>query len=516
MPQSDVIIIGSGLAALSAAYHLRHKQVTIITKSSWLESNSMLAQGGIAAAVDKKDSWKHHLEDTLAAGCYHNNESNVELLVQAGPAEMIEWIKRGMQFDCNQKGQLLLGKEGAHSHNRVIHAGGDATGKELTQFLYQLTKPYIQMIENEMAIDLMIHQGACVGVYTKNAQGDIESYFASKIIIASGGCGAVYGHTSNVDVITGDGIAMAFRAGAEISDMEFIQFHPTMLHINGKCVGLVSEAVRGEGAILVNQDGEAFMHRVHHLADLAPRDIVSRAIFYELEKGNQIYLDITMIKNFPIRFPTISRLCERYGINLANGKIPVAPGMHFLMGGIHTNENGETNIKNLFAVGEAACTGVHGANRLASNSLLEGLIFGKRLAVHLSSLSFEVRKLGKGKQFDKPNKRKLELPTKKQIQEIMTTYVGIQRTKTGLLYAIKWLESFREQISFQDFNVKDFTTNDIEVINMLTVGWVIATSAIKRTESRGGHYRIDYPLQDDLNWRKKQLIRTKLEMLVEV
>lgn len=516
MPQTDVIIIGSGLAALSVAYHLRHKHVKIMTKSSWSESNSMLAQGGIAAAVAQNDSWKNHFVDTMAAGCYHNNANNVEYLVQEGPKELNEWIQRGVQFDCDQKGKLLLGKEGAHSHNRIIHAGGDSTGKELTSFLFHQSKPFVQIVENEIAIDLIIDQNVCKGVYTRNIQGEIKSYFASNIIIASGGCGAVYGQTSNADVITGDGIAMAFRAGAELADMEFVQFHPTMLHINGKCIGLISEAVRGEGGILVTQNGIPFMDKIHHQADLAPRDIVSRAIFYEMQKGNHVFLDITRIKNFSSRFPTISTMCSRFGIDVASDRIPVAPGMHFLMGGIKTNEHGETNIQNLFAVGEAACTGVHGANRLASNSLLEGLVFGRRVANYISSKSPELTQSGKTKHLIKQRKDKQYLPTKKQIQEVMTTYVGIQRTKTELLYAINWFEKYRDQISFQNVNVNDFTNYEIEVVNMITIGWVIATSALKRTESRGGHYRIDFPQRNDLKWQTKQVIITKSEMFVGV
>ncbi|WP_226667224.1 L-aspartate oxidase [Metabacillus litoralis] len=518
MPQTDVLIIGSGLAALSAAYHLRHKQITMITKSSWKKSNSMLAQGGIAAAIHKRDSWKNHFADTLVAGCYHNNEKNVEYLVQDGPSEILDWCERGMSFDCDKNGQFLLGKEGAHSHHRIIHAGGDATGKELTQFLYQSTKSSINIIENELVVDLIIKNGQCLGVCTKNQQGEIEYYLASKTIIASGGCGAVYGHTSNADVITGDGIAMAYRAGAEIADMEFIQFHPTMLHINGKCVGLISEAVRGEGAILINEAGKAFMNDLHHQGDLAPRDVVSRAIFDEMKKGHKIYLDISMISNFSTRFPTISTLCLQHGVSIASGRIPVAPGMHFLMGGILTNDKGETSIPNLFAVGEAACTGVHGANRLASNSLLEGLVFGKRIAEHILTLPFtnencltaniQNHKLMSGN-VDK-------LPSKKDIQEIMTTCVGIQRTKAELVYAVKWFEDYKNQVSFWDFNVKDFTIEQIEIINMLTIGWIISTAALRRTESRGGHYRLDFPERNDISWRQKQVILTKSEMHVEV
>jgi L-aspartate oxidase len=512
LPQTDVIIIGSGIAALSAAYHLRDKHVTMITKSSWLTSNSMLAQGGIAAAVHKKDSWKNHYEDTIVAGCYHNDNKNVEHLVQDGPLEIFDWCQKGMIFDCDKNGQFLLGKEGAHSHHRIIHAGGDATGKELTQFLFHSTKSSINLIENEVVVELIIQNGECLGVYTKNNKGMLKRYQASKTIIASGGCGAVYGHTSNADVITGDGIAMAYRSGVEIADMEFIQFHPTMLHINGKCVGLISEAVRGEGAKLINQDGENFMKDLHHQGDLAPRDVVSRAIFEQMKNGNNVYLDISSLTNFSTRFPTISNLCKQHGIDLSRGRIPVAPGMHFLMGGIRTNDKGETNITSLFAVGEAACTGVHGANRLASNSLLEGLVFGKRVANHILTLPLEQSAYTDPKCETFEKKKFNKWPSKKQIQEIMTNYVGIQRTEAELIDAVKWFETY--QPSFWDFNVKDFTIDEIEIINLLTVGWLIASSALKRTESRGGHFRLDYPESNDNEWKQKQIFRTRAEMYV--
>lgn len=519
MHQTDVIIIGSGIAALSAAYHLKHKHVTIITKSSWNDSNSMLAQGGIAAAVDHTDSWIAHYQDTIIAGCDHNDIRNVEHLVKDGPREIAEWCKRGMSFDCDINGEFLLGKEGAHSRNRIIHAGGDATGREMTLFLYQAAKKYVTIVEHETALDLIVKDGVCLGVITRDRVGEISHYYADSTIIASGGCGAVYGHTSNANVITGDGIAMAFRAGAAIADMEFIQFHPTMLRIEDMCVGLVSEAVRGEGGRLVNHLGAYFMDGTHPQGDLAPRDVVSRKIFSELKRGNKVYLDISNIKDFSKRFPTITKMCNQYEVNLAEQKIPVAPGMHFLMGGIQTNNKGQTSIKNLYAVGEAACTGVHGANRLASNSLLEGLVFGKRVANYLLSLKIErshYLELVEKTNYLSGAKSDKKLPSKKQIQDIMTNCVGIQRTESELMYAVRWFESYNGSHSFWDINVKDFTNDEIEIINMLTTGWLITTSALKRTESRGGHFRLDYPERNDKEWLKKQLVRTKGEILMGV
>ncbi|MDQ0232844.1 L-aspartate oxidase [Metabacillus malikii] len=514
MPQTDVIIIGSGIAALSAAYYLKHKNVIVITKSSWTESNSMLAQGGIAAAIHKNDSWKNHYEDTLIAGCHHNNKHNVKKLVTEGPIEIVKWCKNGMTFDTDNNNQFLLGKEGAHSHNRILHAGGDATGREMTMFLYNKIKSKAVLIENEMALDLIIENGTCLGVRTKANNGALNTYLASKTIVASGGCGAVYGHTSNADVITGDGIAMAFRAGAEITDMEFIQFHPTMLNIEGRCVGLISEAVRGEGAVLINDRGEAFMHNIHHQKDLAPRDVVSRAIFEEMKKGHNVYLDISPITNFKERFPTVSNICRENGVNIEHGKLPVAPGMHFLMGGIRTNDKGETSIKDLFAIGETACTGVHGANRLASNSLLEGLVFGKNVASHILSVPFEKRASYSIDEGTDSQGQKLNLPTRKHIQRVMSEYVGIQRTEAELTIAVNWFKTY--QSTFFDLNVKNLTREEMETINLLTIGWLISSSALKRTESRGGHYRLDFPYTNDNEWNERQIIRTKEEMYAEV
>ncbi|MFC0270144.1 L-aspartate oxidase [Metabacillus herbersteinensis] len=519
MPGADVIIIGSGLAALSAAYHLHHKKnITIITKAKWLNSNSMLAQGGIAAALSKNDSWLSHFEDTLRAGNFHNAEDAVIQLVQEGPEDILGWIDKGMPFDKDRNGDFLLGKEGAHSHNRIVHSGGDATGKAMTQFIYNKLKNNITITEGELATDLIVKNGKCYGVKTISSSGEVKSHHASKTILATGGVGAVYGHTSNATVITGDGIAMAFRAGAALADMEFIQFHPTMLYANGECVGLISEAVRGEGAFLIDQNGRRIMKSVHPEQDLAPRDIVSRTIFDEINRGNQIYLDISPVHDFEKRFPTITGLCNQHGISLIEGKIPVAPGMHFIMGGVQTNGYGETTIPNLYAVGEVACTGVHGANRLASNSLLEGLVFGRRVAEHMLAAEFiEPSTITHHELFfDQPTKAKPNLPQKSEVQFMMTRYVGIQRTKEELQIAQTWFETFQQQFSFWDINVNDFTFEEVEMLNMLLVGWLITTSALTRTESRGGHYRLDFPLVDDDNWLKKQIVRTKLDMHVGV
>jgi L-aspartate oxidase len=510
VPQTDVLIIGSGIAALSAAFQLQSsKKVTILTKSSKYESNSMLAQGGIAAAVDKYDSWQGHYEDTMTAGSHHNDPFASELLVRQGTKEVLTLIKGGFQFDKDSNGKLLLGQEGAHRFSRILHAGGDATGKAVVHFLLSQLGKKVEIIEDEMALDLIISDGVCRGVFTRNAKGDIQQHFAGHTILATGGCGSLYKHTSNSSVITGDGLAMAFRAGAVLTDMEFTQFHPTMLLINGQCVGLISEAVRGEGAFLQNENGIRFMEGVHAFGDLAPRDIVARTIFSQMKKGHRIFLNISSIPAFESRFPTISAMCKKYGVSIDEGLIPVAPGMHFLMGGIKTDVDGKTSVSHLYAVGEAACTGVHGANRLASNSLLEGLVFGSRLGVHI--LNFSQNAIEKTEIVNIRTSRKQDVifPSEEEIKWMMTNYAAIERSEEGLLIAKCWFEKFLWPISFWDINVNNFTNIEYEKMNMLTAGWLIVTSALQRTESRGGHFRTDHPYKDDKLWLKKQILLSK-------
>ncbi|QOR65675.1 L-aspartate oxidase [Cytobacillus suaedae] len=505
---TDALIIGSGIAALNLATKLSdHMNVRIITKSKVENSNSMLAQGGVAAAISPSDHWLNHFQDTMSAGCYHNDTAAVRTLVELGPSCIKELMNDGMTFDCDTDGNPVLGLEGAHLQKRILHAGGDSTGKALMNYHFSKLNEKIIVNENEMILDLIIHDEKCVGVTSLNNQNEITSFYANHVIFATGGCGGLYSVTSNDATITGDGIAAAYRAGAEITDMEFIQFHPTMLYKDGNSYGLISEAVRGEGAILVNDKGTNIMDGVHDLKDLAPRDIVSKTIHQEYVKGNVVFLDISMIKNFQIKFPTITGICEKAGINLQEGLLPVAPGAHFLMGGIKTNLYGESTINGLYAIGEVACTGVHGANRLASNSLLEGIVFASLLANRLISTP---------KHRNKPilySKRQclqgetLSLPTTNAIRDLMSRYVGIERDEQGLLYAKQWIESYLTNDMINGVLPMNGSRSEYTVINMLTTSWLIISSALEREESRGGHYRIDYP-NSDPRWLKRYLSRT--------
>lgn len=504
-----ILIIGSGLAALVTANRLgKHRNVIVLTKGKLMNGNSAKAQGGVAVTVSEQDSWVSHFQDTLSAGCHFNDTQAVEILVKQGPAAIWQMIHAGMAFDRDEKGVLLLGKEGAHKERRILHAGGDATGKVMMDFLVKNLSDNVTVIEDETVLELMVEGDRCIGVLSSNQAGELSVYYSSHVILATGGCGSLYQVTSNDPAVVGNGIALAYRAGAELSDLEFMQFHPTMLYQNGHSYGLVSEAVRGEGAVLVNDREEHIMKELHPLKDLAPRDVVARAIEKERQQGREVFLDITMIQDFAFKFPTITALCEQAHIKIESGRIPVAPGAHFLMGGVKTNVVGETTMEGLYAVGETACTGVHGANRLASNSLLEGIVFANRLADHLLTKSGILRKQEVLKLQKKVSRQQLILPAKKEIQALMSKYAGIERTGEELIHARQWLESFDWNPELP-VDATLYTSEQMEIINMLLTSWLIVTSALARTESRGGHYRKDFPVTNNREWKNEHVVRIR-------
>lgn len=511
MKKSDVLVIGSGVAAFRLAKKIRENMnVIIITKSALKDGNSNLAQGGIAAAIGRIDHPKKHYVDTLQAGRYHNQREVVREITEEAPRLIRSLLDEGCPFDRDDQGELVLGMEGAHSEKRIVHGGGDATGMTVMEhFVSNLPKNLI-VYENMFAYELMIDStgGKCVGVKAKDANGKVVHFFAEHVVIATGGCGRLYSHTSNAKTVTGDGIALAYRAGAEMTDMEFIQFHPTLLYVGGQTRGLVSEAVRGEGGVLVDDTGQSIMDGVHPLADLAPRHIAAQTIYGYLREGNPVYLDVSRVENFSKRFPTVAALCERNGIDW-NDRIPVAPGSHFLMGGIMTDPIGRTNIDGLYAIGEAAATGFHGANRLASNSLLEGLFMGQKLAEWINAQPLEKADfLYEEQESDLPPD---SLPEKADIQRSMMNHVGIARTETGLKKHIRWLESF--QINhWMEANLDHLKAEEIERVFMGIAAWLVADSALKRTESRGGHFRLDYPCENNHVWTGKQIIQRKKRM----
>lgn len=505
--QIDVIVVGSGLAAFMTAKHLsEHMNVMVFTKLTKQNNNSNLAQGGIAAAIRADDHWVHHFEDTIEAGVHHNNRDAVTILTMEGPQAVQSIIDEGMEFDYEPSGKLSFGHEGAHSQRRIIHAGGDQTGKKLMNFVQNRVN--VEMKENETVVQLLAHDNTIYGVQTITDDGNRNVYYAPSVVLATGGAGGLYYYTSNDSSITGTGLAMAYEIGAKLVDLEFMQFHPTLLSIGRKAVGLISEAVRGEGAYLVNDAGEKIMKGKHRLEDLAPRDVVARVIYKEIQKGNRVFLNISVVENFMSRFPSITSLCKQYGISLEKNLIPVVPGAHFFMGGIETNLQGETSIEGLYAVGEAACNGVHGANRLASNSLLECLVFTKRVAERIMRKGAVIGNI----QFVRNNKKiqcpsYYPLPRKREIQQKMMDYAGIVRTEEGLLTLKTWLQQYEQawEIPLQ-YEQKE----DIEIAQMLQLCFLIVQSALAREESRGAHYRADFPYVKN-EWEQKKVITCKYE-----
>ncbi len=510
MEENDVLIIGSGVAALQLAVLLRRDyNVKIITKSHIRHANSYLAQGGIAAAVGIGDDPSKHFADTLEAGRFHNHEPTVREILSEAPALIGDLSKHGNIFDRGPDGNLLLGLEGAHREKRIVHCRGDATGKHVMEHLIGLLAENVQIDENVLAYELIMDRGQnrCIGVKAKNQDGAIRCYYGKYVILATGGCGQLYPFTSNAPTVTGDGIAMAYLAGAEIADMEFIQFHPTLLYKDGETKGLISEAVRGEGAVLIAEDGTPIMEGVHPLKDLAPRHVVSHTMFQYIENGHEVFLDIRPIEHFESRFPSITSLCRKSGIDLSAGRIPVAPGCHFLMGGIKTDFLGRTSINGLFAIGETACTGLHGANRLASNSLLEGLYQGKKLSQWINS-NFEKRSVAQRSPRPLPSmgEKKVPLPDVRVLKNAMMERVGIVRSKALLEEQKKWLH----RLNVHDWTELDcYSIPDITKIFMYINACLITEAALRRTESRGGHYRSDFPFEDDENWQKKIIVQKR-------
>lgn len=508
--ETDVIVIGAGIAGLYTAIQAsQHHRVTMVTKKSVFESNTRYAQGGIAAVISEDDSPAYHLQDTLIAGAGLCSEEAVQVLVNEGPDRVKELIALGTHFDL-ENGELALTKEGAHSHRRILHANGDATGYEVVRSLAEQVRhnPNITIWEDHFTIDLIVQESECRGALIQRPDGTHVMLTGNATVLCTGGMGQLYRYTTNPEVATGDGVAIAYRAGACIQDMEFNQFHPTALCYPGAPRFLISEAVRGEGAILRNIKGDRFMEKYHHQLELAPRDVVARAIVSEMEetKSTFVYLDITHETEERIkhRFPTIYETCLQYGLDLTTDWIPVAPAAHYMMGGVRTDLNGETNITRLFACGEVSSTGVHGANRLASNSLSEAIVFGKRIVNRIDLLVKPEQPLKPIHQDSGRTEHSIQPVVERRLmlQKTMVRYVGLSRTGDGLLKA---LDGLNRQMGF--FQTQLIRREDYEFANMLTCAMLISESAYWREESRGGHYREDAPDRDDVEWHKHSLIQ---------
>jgi L-aspartate oxidase len=457
----------------------------VVAKDSLRESSSEYAQGGIAVALSDDDEVELHEQDTLVAGDGLCDRAAVHTLVSEGPAAIQQLIDWGAAFD-REHGILAFTREGAHSRNRILHANGDSTGREIARTLYQkaASLPNVTFQSFAATIDLILDDGVRGALLWDGKSYSLHTVHARAVLLATGGLGSVYRNSTNPEVATGDGVAMAYRAGAEISDLEFVQFHPTALHLEGAPRFLISEALRGEGAVLLNARGERFMERYHPLAELAPRDVVARAIVTEMERAGATSVSLDLSHREPGfvrgRFPRIYETCLRYGIDLERQPVPVAPAAHYAMGGVRTDLDGRTNVSGLFAAGEAACTGVHGANRLASNSLLEGVVFGGRTGrAMLESAGSPLRQSGTA-----PESPGSSL-TAAEIRELAWEHCGIVRDETGLRSACARLEATAL--------ASGAPPEEAEAANMRQVALLIARSALAREESRGAHFRSDYP-----------------------
>jgi L-aspartate oxidase len=502
-PHYDYIIIGSGIAGLyTALLAMEHGTVLILTKGSIEDCNTQYAQGGIAAAVGPEDSPRYHLDDTLAAGAGLCNEEAARILAEQGPRAIAELVRLGVIFDTTN-GEVALGREAAHRMPRVLHAGGDGTGAQIELTLAALARSsriHVQEYVTTTRLLLSDDGGRVIGVVGLDSRTGTESeYFGTYTVLATGGAGRLYRYTTNPEVTTGDGVSLAFNAGAAVMDMEFYQFHPTALCLPGAPPFLITEAMRGEGAVLRNTNGDPFMERYHPQGDLAPRDVVSRALLAEMHatSTDHVVLDATHLpaEMLTTRFPSIYNTCLTHGLDITVDTIPVSPAAHYMMGGVLTNTEGETTLPGLYACGEVTGTGLHGANRLASNSLLETVVFGERLVQRTLEGSWNGPKPEGVVELDEPQATdsKAGPPTKESLQELMWDNVGILRDLDGLDNAARTLGAWQAQLPAST----NQTTH--ELANMVTLGRLMTTSALLRQESRGAHYRIDFP-DTSSNW----------------
>jgi len=510
LPQifTDVLVIGGGVAGLSAAISASEFGDVIVTmKGRVKDSNTFRAQGGIAVVLDPQDSFDQHAQDTLVAGAGLCDADTVQQVVEAGPARLEELIRWGMRCDQKTPGEsdgtrgLALGREGGHHQSRIVHADGDATGRELGMTLDRRVRQCdrVRLFERCFVLDLITVEGdppRCVGAITHHPRFGLQVIWAKATILASGGCGQVYRESTNPSVATGDGLAMAYRAGAALADMAFVQFHPTTLYVAGASRSLITEAVRGEGAHLIDRTGYRFMPDYHKMAELAPRDIVSRAILSQMAKTNHThgYLDCKPIKGFAKRFPGIHQLLKNFDLDPGKDPIPVHPSAHYMVGGVWTDNDGRTGLRGLYACGEASCTGLHGANRLASNSLLEGLVYGNRCGRICKEMIDDLTLSGAPPKIisDIPLSQRSELDladVRSSLRSVMWRHVSIERSGQHLAEVSEMFDFWARYMLDKIFDDR----NGWEVQNLLLVGALITRAAQWRAESRGTHYRQDCP-----------------------
>uniref|UniRef100_Q3ARF4 L-aspartate oxidase n=1 Tax=Chlorobium chlorochromatii (strain CaD3) TaxID=340177 RepID=Q3ARF4_CHLCH len=524
---TDVLVIGSGIGGLYFALHAaEYASVIIITKKESFTSNTNWAQGGIAATIDSTDSPDLHIADTLDAGAGLCNREMVSLMVHEGPKHISHLQELGVNFTTADQQHLHLGKEGGHSRHRIVHAQ-DLTGREVEMALLERINhhPNIILLEHHYAIELLTehHLGIktndikCYGAYALDSVNNKTKKILARItMLATGGLGQIYPYTTNPDIATGDGVAMGYRAGAEIANMEFIQFHPTALYHPACSTFLISEAVRGFGGILKLKDGTEFMHKYDPRQNLAPRDIVARAIDSEIKKSGEqcVYLDVSHLEAQATKehFPNIYETCLGYGIDMTREMIPVVPAAHYACGGIKTDHQGRTTIERLYACGEASCTGVHGANRLASNSLLEALVFAWRAAEDIRTTLSNYHNGTHFPEWDdsgtvNPEEWILVSHNKREAQQVMNDYVGIVRSDLRLQRARRRIDFLKEETEAY-FKKTKVTTQILELRNIIKVASLVIEGALKRRESRGLHYTTDYPQKDNRHFLNDTLLRS--------
>jgi L-aspartate oxidase len=506
---ADVLIIGGGIAGLRAAMEVDPRlSLLVITKDTMEQSNSAYAQGGIASVIDPDDNFASHIEDTLIAGANLCDREVVEMVVNEAPRHIRQLIDWGTNFDT-EKGELMLGREGGHSHRRIVHALGDATGFEVMRAIIQQVRsqPDAQLWPNTFTIDLLTHEGRCRGALVWNAQHGRTFIWAKQTILCTGGAGQIFRETTNPEVATGDGHALAYRAGAELRDMEFMQFHPTVLYIAGGSRSLITEAMRGEGARLIDSTGRRFMPDYDERAELAPRDIVSQAIVAQMEKTRQpsVFLDLSHLEPDRVRkrFPGIARTCAEFGIDIATDPIPVRPGAHYMIGGVTVDHQGRTTVPGLWAAGEVTSSGLHGANRLASNSLLEGLVYGAHAGAGATGAALSERDSFDAIPLDnspaEPHVEPLDLvDIRNSLKSLMWRAAGVRRAGPPLADAARTIRRWCGYVLARQLS----DPAGWELQNMLTVASLMVEGALAREESRGVHLRTDFPQTDDANWHR--------------
>lgn len=511
----DVVVVGTGVAGGAAALAAADAgaSVAVVAKSELRESNTLWAQGGMAAVLEAPDSFHAHVEDTLRVGCGLSELDTVECVVRGGPDAVTQLLEMGAQFDRRPDGHLQLSREGGHSHARIVHAQGDATGVEIQRAMCSALAAHrgITTFANTFVVDILSGPGGRVaGILTINARGDLVAFAAGHVVLATGGGGQIYRETTNPVIATGDGVAIGFRAGATVRDPEFVQFHPTCLYIAGAARVLISEIVRGHGGVLRDRNGQRFMPEYHPAAELAPRDVVSRAVSARMVQTNDtsVYLDLSGIQEDPhVLFPGISRICRFFGIDIARDPVPVRPGAHYMVGGLLVDLDGRTNVPGLWAVGECASSGLHGANRMGSNSLLEGLVLGLRAGslagrdpreIDIRSISSRTSESPKP-----PPGVRVNIPDIiYSLKSLMWRQMGVERNRVGLEDALSKIRFWSRAVG--DLGLQE--PRSLELVNMLTVAHLATMGALAREESRGTHYRTDHREMREA-WRVHTVIR---------